>query len=62
MGYIDPGALGMVAQIGSIVLFTVVSAFLFLSRPLKNACSRLLRRRAPAEAEPEPAPPESDSH
>lgn len=56
MGYIDPGALGIIAQIGYVLLFTVVSAFLFLSRPIRKAVNRLFHRSAPAESDTDTGP------
>ena len=36
MGYVDPNLFGIVAQIGSVVLFLLVSGFLFLPKKLKK--------------------------
>jgi len=36
MGYIDPGAFGLVSQMGYFLIFTVASVFLFVWRPVKD--------------------------
>jgi len=50
MGYIDPGAFGLVTQIGYIVLFALVSAFMFFFGPIKRAVRRVFHR-AESEAD-----------
>ncbi len=52
MGYVDPGAFGLISQIVYILLFAIVSAFMFFFNPLKKFVRRLFRRQAAA--------PESD--
>ncbi len=44
MGYLDPGIFGMISQIGYVLLFAVVSAFMFLFQPLKNLYGRMFGR------------------
>jgi hypothetical protein len=44
MGYLDPGIFGMISQIGYVLLFAVVSAFMFLFQPLKNLFGRVFGR------------------
>ena len=40
MGYIDPGLFGVISQIGIAVGLVVVSAFAFLTKPLKRFFSK----------------------
>jgi len=44
MGYLDPGIFGMISQIGYVLLFAVVSGFMFLFQPLKNLFGRVFGR------------------
>ncbi len=46
MGYLDPGIFGMISQIGYVLLFAVVSGFMFLFQPLKNLFGRMFGRGA----------------
>ncbi len=48
MGYIDPGAFGLISQIGFILLFAIVSAFMFFFNPLKQLVGKFFRRRVAA--------------
>lgn len=41
MGYIDPGMFGMISQIGYMILFAVVSSFMFFFQPLKDLINRV---------------------
>lgn len=47
MGYVDPGLLGIISQIGFVLLFAEVSAFMFFLDPLKKVLCRLVRRNPP---------------
>jgi hypothetical protein len=53
MGYLDPGIFGMISQIGYVLLFAVVSGFMFFFQPLKNLYNRVLGRRGPDAQEAE---------
>jgi len=44
MGYIDPGAFGLISQIGYVILFALVTGFMFFFNPIKRGMSRLLHR------------------
>lgn len=44
MGYLDPGIFGMISQIGYVLLFAVVSGFMFFFQPLKNMFARMTGR------------------
>ena len=50
MGYIDPGAFGIISQIGYVVLFALVTGFMFFFNPIKRGVSRFFRR---AKTEPD---------
>jgi hypothetical protein len=50
MGYLDPGIFGMISQIGYVLLFAVVSGFMFFFQPIKNLFDRMTGRGA-AKAE-----------
>ncbi len=50
MGYIDPGAFGLIAQIGYVLLFAVVSGFMFFFKPIKNLLKKRFKRQS-SEAE-----------
>ena len=50
MGYIDPGAFGLIAQIGYVLLFAVVSGFMFFFKPIKNQLKKRFKRQS-SEAE-----------
>ena len=54
MGYIDPGIFGMITQIGYVLLFAVVSAFMFFFQPIKNVFDRIFRRQAAESQRTEP--------
>ena len=45
MGYIDPGAFGLISQIGYIVLFAVVSGFMFFFNPLKKLARKIFKKQ-----------------
>ncbi len=44
MGYIDPGIFGMISQIGYLLVFAVVSGFMFFFQPLKNLYGKIFKR------------------
>ena len=44
MGYIDPGAFGLISQIGYVILFALATGFMFFFNPIKRGLKRLLRR------------------
>ncbi len=44
MGYIDPGAFGLIAQIGYLALFAVVSGLAFFFKPIKRWVKRVFHR------------------
>ena len=44
MGYLDPGIFGMISQIGYVLLFAVVSGFMFFFQPIKNLYTRIFGR------------------
>ena len=48
MGYLDPGILGMITQVGYLLLFAFVSAFMFFFQPLKNLFNRVFKREEQA--------------
>ena len=50
MGYIDPGAFGLISQIGYLLLFAVVSGFMFFFKPIKNLFTKRFKRQS-SEAE-----------
>lgn len=50
MGYIDPGAFGIVSQIGYLVLFVFASVFLFLLKPLRRTADKLLGKTKPDDS------------
>ena len=58
MGYLDPGIFGMISQIGYLLLFAVVSGFMFFFQPLKNLFNRVFKR----EDEVQPAQDEDTAH
>ena len=41
IGYVDPGSFGLISQLGYILLFSVLSVFLFFWRVAKNVLSRV---------------------
>lgn len=45
MGYLDPGIFGVVAQFGYIILFGLLTGFLFLFKPLRDIYNKLVIRR-----------------
>jgi hypothetical protein len=53
MGYLDPGIFGMISQIGYVLLFALVSVFMFFFQPIKNAVSRVFKRQASETQLPE---------
>ncbi len=53
MGYLDPGIFGMIAQLGYVLLFGLVSALMFFFQPLKNLANKLFKRDQAAEARPD---------
>ena len=53
MGYIDPGAFGLISQIGYILLFAIVSGFMFFFKPIKTWLNKLFRRRQSAAQQEE---------
>ena len=54
MGYLDPGIFGMIAQLGYVLLFGLVSAVMFFFQPLKDLANRLLRRQPTSDPGVEP--------
>lgn len=53
MGYLDPGIFGMISQIGYVLLFAVVSGFMFFFQPLKHMFARMLGRSTATPEQPE---------
>ena len=49
MGYVDPGIFGMISQIGYLLVFAVVSGFMFFFQPLKNLFGRVFKREQALE-------------
>lgn len=45
MGYVDPNAVGIVAQIGYALVFAITSILLFLFKPIKSLIAHLYRKR-----------------
>lgn len=41
MGYIDPNALGIISQIGYMIVFVVTTSLLFFFRPIKRVFRRI---------------------
>jgi hypothetical protein len=54
MGYINPAAFGLISQIGYLLLFAIVSSFLFFFKPLKRMFGRLFKRQPPSVTREEP--------
>jgi uncharacterized iron-regulated membrane protein len=54
MGYVDPGAFGLISQIGYILLFAIVSGFMFFFNRLKSMVKRLFSPKSAKNARPEP--------
>ncbi len=54
MGYVDPNAFGLLSQVGYLVLFSIVSGFMFFSQKIRRFVGGLWgrgeRRKAPSGA------------
>jgi hypothetical protein len=53
MGYLDPGIFGMISQIGYVLLFALVSGFMFFFQPIKNVLNVFNRMLGRSTAKPE---------
>lgn len=47
MGYIDPGLLGFLSQIGVAILLVLVSAFALFSKSIKKIFAKIFKKEAP---------------
>jgi hypothetical protein len=47
VGYIDPGSFGLISQIGYMILFTCVTWFILLTRPVRGLIARFFRMLRP---------------
>jgi len=44
-GYIDPNLIGMISQIGYVILFGLVSSFMFFFKPLQATIQRFWKKQ-----------------
>jgi len=51
MGYVDPGAFGILSQIGYVVLFSVGSVLMFFFEPIKKGLYKLNRCKQTEDVE-----------
>ena len=47
MGYIDPGLLGILSQIGVAILLVLVSAFALFSKSIKKFFAKIFKKEMP---------------
>ena len=59
MGYIDPAAFGVISQVGYLILFALVTGFMFLFNSIKRGLSRLFHRTALDTTSPRSDPPQA---
>ncbi len=60
MGYVDPSVFGVLSQIGYILLFGLVTGFMFFFKPIVNQVKKLLGRKVEPTSEKDDSSPHSE--